>query len=311
MKVLLMGGSVFVGAAVRHGLQRAGHDLVAVTRGRVHSAWGGMLHIPADRQNANGLRTALACHRFDAVVDVSCYTGAECSTLLGALAAPPAIHILVSSAAVYDRRLAPPPFVETAATGGDPIWGDYGVEKDRAERVLLERSARGSQIFIFRPPYIYGPNNNVEREQFLWARILNGKAILTPGDGQTLMQFCHVEDLVAVIVEALGGRPRPGTYNIGPQRFMTIGQYLESLARACGRPIQIEHVADRTIAAREYFPFRDAELTLDTTAQHRAFACQFRGFDEGLQETFEWFSAHRGFPMRETEVEQRLRRGSR
>lgn len=158
---------------------------------------------------------------FDAVVDASCYGPEDCRALLAALPAMPTTYVLLSSAAVYQRSTAPLPFAEASPAHGDEIWGPYGRDKAEAEAVLLCASAI-PRPFVLRPPYIYGPGNNLDRERFVWARQLANEPIFVPGDGETLIQFVSIDDVARAIVGFLDSQcaVAPGIYNLAFETYV-------------------------------------------------------------------------------------------
>ncbi|OWK21278.1 hypothetical protein AJ88_19460 [Mesorhizobium amorphae CCBAU 01583] len=78
---------------------------------------------------------------------------------------------------------------------------DYGVEKAAADAFLIEK-AEQLPVTIFRPPYLYGPGNDNDRESFIWARCLQRRPVVLPGNGETLIQFLHAGDLADIMVHA-------------------------------------------------------------------------------------------------------------
>jgi 2'-hydroxyisoflavone reductase len=286
MKILLMGGSVFVGRAVLRGLLASGATVRAVTRGTAAGDWSRAEHVAVDRRDPERLRAALRGYYPDAVVDVSAYTAADCSHLLRALERPPRSYLLVSSAAVYTRTAGRLPFMEDAPATGDDIWGEYGVDKAAAEQVLLRSNV--VEKFVFRPPYLYGPGNNLDRESFIWTRALGGKTIFIPGDGETLIQMCHVEDLVAAVCDgALNSALPAGTYNVGNPSYLTFNEWVSAVAAVAGvKTPAVSYVYDRSIKPRDYFPFRMRHLLLDTRKLGGTSRLVPRSFELGIAETY-------------------------
>jgi 2'-hydroxyisoflavone reductase len=243
---------------------------------------------------------------FDAVVDVSATEEVHVRGLLDAWGgALPQRYVLISSAAVYSPS-GPQPRVEDGPADGDPVWGGYGEEKAACERILRDRGL--AELTVLRPPYIYGPGNNEEREQWLWARLAAGSPIFVPGEGQARIQFCHVRFLATVVAAAVGGALPAGTYNVGEDRSYTFDEYLGVLGVASASTPVLVHVGETDVKARSYFPFRDIDLVLDTTR-----LCE-RGFEhrpslsDGLAETWNWFSQHGLPPDEPTEQEREWRR---
>lgn len=308
-KVLLLGGSVFVGRALRQRLVAQGFDVTAVTRGLVPADWGAARHIACDRRDVQQLASRLRGQVFDAVVDASCYGPEDCRALLAALPAMPTTYVLLSSAAVYQRSTAPLPFSEASPAHGDEIWGPYGRDKAEAEAVLLCASAI-HRSFVLRPPYIYGPGNNLDRERFVWARQLANEPIFVPGDGETLIQFVGIDDVTRAIVGFLDPQcaVAPGIYNLASEAYVSFNQYIALLGQIAGRQSHVVHVADPTIPAREYFPFRKAHLVLSTQKLAAWSERPQTPLVEGLQATFDGMAACFDFTVEPSPREVELRR---
>lgn len=310
MDVLLIGGSGFVGSAVlRLLVDRDDLNVVALTRGFTPQKWTGVTHIACDRRDSASLQRKLGDRAFDVVIDVTAYEAVDVEPVLAVLANSPARYVMVSSAAVYDRRLCRPPFVEDAPATGDDIWGSYGVGKHRAEMALSDLV----DTYILRPPYIYGPGNILQRERFLWSRMLTGETILVPGSGQTRLQMCSVGDLARLLVQAVDAVYPSGIYNVGEPSFLTFNRYIEVLAEAANlslSDISISYVSDDRYPAREYFPFRDYDLVLDTTR----FSTRNPGFRfvellDGLPSTLEWLQFTDRLSVERNDVERELLEG--
>lgn len=96
-------------------------------------------------------------------MDVTAYTRQDVEKLVYALDGIKD-YIFISSSAVYPETL-PQPFCEEQSCGANSIWGSYGTNKLEAEKYLDENVP---QAYILRPPYLYGPMQNVYREPFVF-----------------------------------------------------------------------------------------------------------------------------------------------
>ena len=290
MRILVLGGTNFIGWQIVNRL-RERHEVVLLNRG-TNPVWRGQLReLTADRNKPETVRAAIDSD-FDAVVDVSGTRPEHIeSTVPPLLERGVTRYVFISSGAVYDSSSTPVPFPESAQVSGDPVWGPYGKAKVECEK-LLHGSAIDA-LTILRPPYVYGPGNNEQREQFLWARMLAGEPIFVPGGGTTPIQFCPVGYLALAVEEACTMRLKSATYNIGESRSYSFDEYIETLREAAGVDrVDVRHVRDRSIAARDYFPFRDYSLVLDTRALEQALDSPPVALRTGLVQAFAWFREH-------------------
>ena len=159
MKILITGGTVFVSRFAAEYFVNRGHEVWVLNR-NTRSQVPGVHLIEADR---NQIGDKLRGHVFDAVIAVNDYTKADVEKLVTALDSV-RNFIFISSSAVYPETL-PQPFAETQECGRNSIWGAYGENKLEAENWLREHVP---QAYILRPPYIYGPMENVYRAPFVF-----------------------------------------------------------------------------------------------------------------------------------------------
>lgn len=300
MRVLVLGGTQFIGRAVVDELLGR-HEVAVLNRG-TKPLWDTRItQLRADRTDPAAMTAALTVG-YDAIIDVSgthpnhmtCHPGA------GA-ASDAARYVFISSAGVYDRTRVEPPFREGDPATGDSIWGGYGEAKAECERLL--RAAWGERLTILRPPYVYGPHNYEQREQFLWARMLALQPLFIPGDGDTRIQFCHVSDLARTVLAAVDGDLRPDTYNVAEPATYSFAEYIDILSEIVGAPAHTVLVRDQDVPARAYFPFRQADLTLNVQRLSSSLTHRFSPLSAGMQETYEWFTAFGTFDARPTAQE--------
>lgn len=307
MNILVLGGTNFIGRHIVSTLAQY-HTVTCLNRG-TNPIWvGEVRQVAADRVDPDSMRSALV-ENYDVVVDVSGTDPihiASTAPLLKGLGVGK--YVFISSGAVYDSKKVGRPFPENAEIAGDAIWGPYGIAKVECEKMLAE--CEFDELTILRPPYVYGPGNNEQREQFLWARMLDNKPIFVPADGVTEIQFCYVNYLAEVVMSACHGDFEAGIYNVGEKGGYTLNDYIEMLRKASEVPvIDVRHVTDSGIPAREYFPFRDYSLVLDTEAIRKLVAIAPRSLSDGLAETYVWFRANGDLSYVPTQRELEFLRG--
>ncbi len=238
----MVGGTEFVGLHVVRALQRDGHEVVTLNRGRRASRTPppGVRTIVADRKDHAAVGHALAGERIDAVYDVAYAptTGDDVAAVLDALGPPLRHAVFVSSGRVYDHAL-PIPFSET--TQRNLYWGDYARNKIAGEDVLMDRyRRRGVAATIVRPTHVMGPLNTRNNETFLFDRVLRDRPVLVPGSGGWLRQFGHVEDLADVLAALLDDPRVAGqAYNVTGDEAITQVGLVELIAEIVGRPVTL------------------------------------------------------------------------
>ena len=280
-KILVTGGTVFVSRFVADHFARKGHDVYVLNRNSKPQLPNVTL-IEGDR---NALGDRLKAYEFDAVLDITAYTREHVENLVNALGKF-GDYILVSSSAVYPE-VNLQPFAETQACGPNTFWGPYGTNKIAAETYLRQAVPHA---YILRPPYLYGPMQNVYREPFVFECAEANRPFCIPGDGQMGLQFFHVEDLCRFIEILLEKHPEERVYNVGNPEAVTISQWVQLCYEAVGAPLHALSVEGHP--QRSYFPFHDYDYFLDVSRQ-QALMPDTKPLAEGLRESWEWFRSHR------------------
>jgi nucleoside-diphosphate-sugar epimerase len=298
VRVLVAGGTQFVSLHLVRALQREGHDVAVVNRGRRPDAVpAGVRAIVADRTQHATLARTLAGERFEAVCDVAYAptTGADVAALVDALGPGLRHAIFVSTGRVYDhaRRI---PFGED--TPRSLYWGEYAKNKIDGEDALLERHrTRGLAVTIVRPTHVLGPLNTRNNEMFFFDRVLRGRPVLLPGAGGWLRQFGHVEDL-ADAMAAMLGHPRAAgqAYNVTGEESITQVGLVEVIAEVVGRPARVVTFDPGLLARVPAGPIFGQNLVYDchavyTTTKLRAeLGLRPRyTLGAGLVQTWEWY----------------------
>ena len=283
MKILVMGGTRFVGRPLVARLQAQGHALTLFTRGK-NPVPAGVEHLRGDRSSDEGL-SALQGRSFDVIVDSSGRKQEDSSRVVDITGAPSHRFVYVSSAGVYadsDQW----PLDESSPT--DPQSRHAGKADTEA---WLRRE--GIAFTSFRPTYIYGPGNYNPVERWFFDRIIHNRPIPLPGDGSTITQLGHVEDLAEAMarcieVDAAANR----IYNCSGKQGITFRGLIRSAAVACGRDpdgldLRSFNPSELDPKARKAFPLRLNHFLTDITRVERELAWQ-PSFDlaKGLADSY-------------------------
>jgi nucleoside-diphosphate-sugar epimerase len=264
-RVLVIGGSGFVGYAVVRRFAETGDQIWVLNRGsrRLSEA----TQLIADRNDPAEFAAAVGALDFDLAVDTVCYTAEQAEIAFALLAGRAGRYLLISSVAVYSEPTSQPP-KESDPAGGSPAWGKYGPDKARAEAVAADAASRFDAITVVRPPYVLGPGNKRDRERWFWARQLAARTALLPGAGDAPVQFIDVGDLASAI-DILGSEAPAGyrVYNTADPEVLTFSSLATLLAEVAGaRDRQVlAGTADGGRDPLRWFPFRDYPCLGDPT----------------------------------------------
>ncbi len=320
MRVLVIGGTLFIGRLLVEALVKAGHHVAVLHRQPRHDLGKKVQNLKADRNNAEEVRRALDGHRFEVVFD-NVYdwergtTAAQVEATIRAVGDRLSRYVFMSSVAAYGDGLN--------HYEGDPLAPDnhpvpYVRHKAMSERMLFRlHQKHGLPVVTFRPPFVYGPGNPFYREAFFWDRMRAGRPIIVPGDGHRLMQFVYVHDLVRACLLAM---EHPGAvgeaFNIGNPRAVTQTELIKALAKAAGKKPEMVRVPRETIQQLGGNPMGDPmyfgvyldvpPITEKVTKISRVLGIRPTPFDEGLKETYRWYSRNRGRAPADYTFEDRL-----
>ncbi|GAA4246362.1 NAD-dependent epimerase/dehydratase family protein [Dactylosporangium darangshiense] len=239
MRVLIIGGTQFVGRHITEAALGRGHDVTLLHRGRTGAdLFPQARHVLADR---NGDLAQLEGLAFDATIDVSAYVPGQIRRLADALP-DSGQYVLVSSVSVYDQ---PPagytedgPLYEAAPGDEDVTETSYGPLKVACERAAVERF--GDATLIVRPTYVIGPHDHLIRFTWWVERIARGGEVLAPGERGSSIQYVDARDMAAWIV-AMAESGTAGVFHAAapayaPERPFSFGDLLEAMVAEAGPP---------------------------------------------------------------------------
>lgn len=281
-RILINGGTVFVSKYTATYFVKKGYDVYVINRGN-HSQVDGVKFIKSDRHLLNGILKNI---HFDAVLDTCSYEEMDVKDILHELESYDD-YILISSSAVYPETLSQP-YHETQPIGPNKIWGNYGLGKMAAEKYLMEHNPNA---YILRPPYLYGPMNNVYRESFVFDCAEAGRKFYVPKDGKMQLQFFHVEDLCILMEKILLTHPKQHIFNVGNQEIIDINKFVEMCYEIVGTDLEKTYVTNHD-NQRDYFSFYDYDYSLDITEMKKLLPKQ-KNLYEGLKESYDWYKEHR------------------
>ena len=254
MKLLVLGGTIFLGRHVVQAALARGHAVTLLNRGRHGTAlFPQVERLVGDR---DGDLSALANRAFDAVIDCSGYTPEQVTRSSRALGDRAGHTVFVSSISAYAGFAPDKVYDETAAlaTGRE----GYGALKARAEEALL--AACPGRAAIVRPGLIAGPHDPTNRFTYWPARVARGGEVLAPGRPERPVQFIDARDLADWCV-ALAEARTVGAFNaVGPR--LPMRELLETCRDVAASDARFTWVPDETLLARDVAPWTGLPLWL-------------------------------------------------
>ena len=275
MRVLVLGGTSFVGRWVVEDLLARGHEPTLFTRGVTGAdLFPGTPRLVGDRDT--GDYASLAGGSWDAVVDVSADVPRHVAEALDALGDRFGRYLFVSTGSVYDRERATEPLAEDTPRlppyrDSEEITGEtYGRLKVACEDDVLTRC--GDRATVVRPGIVAGPHDPTDRFTYWVRRAARGGTVALPGRPDQPVQVCDARDLARLVVLLLE-QDRPGTFNaVGPWPAVTLRELVETCAQAAGAEVDVVPVA-----TREGFPLVLPDQTWDVMFRRSAAAAHAVG----------------------------------
>jgi|BEDMetMinimDraft_2_1075160.scaffolds.fasta_scaffold02295_3 2'-hydroxyisoflavone reductase len=255
-RILVLGGTRFMGVSTVSRLVRVGHEVAVFNRGSVRPPEEDKVKVIVGDRNDPASVAKINEFNYEVIVDFSGYTENQMRHVLDAIRAD--VHyIYISSGSVYAPRHVFP-WPETNPYGPWQLWGDYAHGKMACELALKHLADRGSRVTIFRLPFVLGPKNYAPREEFIFNRILDQADILIPGDGRALQHFVSA-DQVAESVELALNRNFGTSYEIfniaDPYQLVSLIGFVELCAEIVGVKASVRFVSGYAIPHDVFNPY--------------------------------------------------------
>ena len=259
MRVVVLGGTRFVGRALVAELIAAGHVVVLVHRGVTEpDDLPAAQHVHLDRAETSQVADELSSFGPDAVVDTWSGTAAEADAALAAVAGLGDVRLVVLSSmdvyAAYGALHAGTdvhavPLDETSPVREErfPYRGRFPGHDDYEKLDVEERYlAKGGTVL--RLPMVYGPHDDSRREEFVLRRVRAGRTRMPFGPGTFLWTKGFVDDMARGIRLAVERDEAAGeVLNLGERRTWTMRHWAEVIASAAGAELELVRVPGRVL----------------------------------------------------------------
>lgn len=258
MRLLVLGGTRFVGRATVCAAVKAGWEVTTFNRGQSGPPLEGTRTIHGDRTNPEGLARLADAGPWDAVVDTSGYVPRNVLTVAETLKDCAARYVFMSTVSVYAGWPVDP--LSEASTvlecppDADRDFGEdvedgpsqYGYQKSGCETAVRDVFG-GTQSIVLRPGVVLGPHEYVGRLPWWLRRVAAGGRVVAPGSSGRAIQPVDVRDLAAFALStcAAGGT---GTFNVtAPVGWVTFGELLDACAEVTQSQPDFVWVPDKTL----------------------------------------------------------------
>ncbi|SEB08731.1 NAD-dependent epimerase/dehydratase family protein [Leifsonia sp. 21MFCrub1.1] len=312
MRVAVIGATGHVGSYLVPRLVRAGHDVVAVSRGKSEpyhpdAAWDEVerVHLDRERGEADGtFGESIAELGADAVIDMVCFTPESAQTLVDGLRGR--VNLLLSCGTIWIH--GPATAVPMKEDEAREPFGDYGVGKDAIERLLLADSARpgGVPSVVLHPGHITGPGWNMinpagNLDLDVWRRLATGEELVLPDFGLETVHHVHADDVAQAFEAALTTPEAVGQgFHVVSDRALTLRGFATAVAGWFGAEPRLRFEpferfaeivgAEHSAATWEHIS-RSPSASIDKARRVLGYEPRYSSL-EAVAEALQWLIAH-------------------
>ena len=310
-KILVLGGTAFLGPHFVRAAQANGHTVTLFNRGKTNPGmWKDLEQLRGDRET--GDLTALKGRSFDAVVDTSGYVPAHVEATAKLLADSCKHYQFISTISVYgsfgERPDAITESTDTAKVDDDKVAAVnaireampfYGPLKARCEAAA--EAAMPGRVSTLRPGLIVGPGDTSDRFTWWPVRIDRGGEVIAPGDPDGHVQFVDVRDLAAWMLHCIE-HDVVGVHNVtGFHGRVSMQEVLGACKCATSTPVTLTWCSEEFLAANKVQPYmqmplwipRDGRSVVDCSKAIAA-GMRVRPIADTVRDTLQWAKAERG-----------------
>lgn len=310
MRLLVMGGTWFLGKYIAEGAMARGWDVTTFNRGRSGKDVAGVTPIHGDRTSADDVRRLAAHGRWDAVIDTSSSDLSPRDVLLAAAALrdQAARWVHISTVSVYagwphqhltdnSELLACPEDAdgEYGYTGDDGSPTTYGFQKAGGERAVFETF--GERAVFLRPGVILGPGEYVGRLPWWLHRAKKGGRLLAPAPASRRIQPVDVRDVASFALDQAVSH-ESGGYNVAHPDGITFADFVGTcldVTGGAGRPVWVcpERLVEQGVKQWTELPLWRTHAGVWSVAADRAISAglRCRPIAETIRDTWTWLSA--------------------
>ncbi len=308
-RILILGGTGFLGPATVEAAQKRGHELTLFNRGKTRPGlFPNIEKLQGDRdpKKGEGIK-ALEGRKWDVVIDNSAYYPRHVAASAKLLAPNAQQYIIISTVSVYkNNSIEGQDENAELATQPDPTLESMGknYEYYGSLKALCEKAAEEAmpgRTTIVRPGYIVGPDDPSGRFTYWPVRFDRGGEVLVPGAPSDPIQFIDVRDLGNWLI-TLAENGTAGTFNaLGPAKRLAWGDVVKACRKAASAPSTTTWVPGEWIAKQgeEVFPiwspYSGETRGFHTWKNNRAIKAglKFRPHTQTVKDTLAWYKTQK------------------
>ena len=301
MRILIIGGTRFLGRHLVESALARGHEVTLFNRGKTNpDLFPQLERIPGDREkDVDKLKGRI----WEAVIDVAGYLPRIVRLSAEVLEATVSRYVFISSISVYEN------FRKIGINESDPVGKleDETVEEVTGEtygplKALCEKAVQdlyGERALIVRPGLIVGPHDPTDRFTYWPVRMARGGEVLAPQKPEAAIQVIDVRDLSHFIIKLIEENAS-GIYNAtGPDHELTLGRLLEVSQQVSGSDARVKWASVDFLSQHKVEPWSDMPTWVPDGDEDAGFSrvdiskaiaagLRFRPLEETVRDTLEW-----------------------
>ena len=301
MKILIIGGTKFVGRHLVEAALAAGHEVTLFNRGQTNpSLFPDLETITGDREHD---LEKLSGREWEAVIDVAGYLPRIVGLSAEALKESVKRYVFISTISVFaDNRTVGMdesyPVGKLEDESVEEITGEtYGPLKALCEKIVQD--IYGDRALIIRPGLVVGPFDPTDRFTYWPMRVQRGGDVIAPDDPDTPVQIIDVRDLAEFTIRLIE-KNASGVYTAtGPDTVLTIGEMLNACRRVTGTTCNFHWASREFLEEHDVQPWSDMPVWVPDTQEDAGFArvdvskaiaagLEFRPLVDTIRDTIAW-----------------------
>lgn len=303
MKILILGGTKFLGRHLVDAALAAGHEVTLFNRGKTNPTLFPTIETMIGDREHDIDKFASAGREWDAAIDVAGYVPRIVRLSAQSLERAVKKYVFISSVSVYqDYKKAGMdesyPVGKLADEAVEEITGEtYGPLKALCEKVVQE--IYGESALIIRPGLIVGPYDPTDRFTYWPLRVKRSGDMITPDKPQTPIQIIDVRDLAEFIIKLIEENVS-GIFNAtGPDYELMIGEFLDACKRVSESAATFHWASAEFLQEHEVQPWSDMPVWIPDTEEDAGFSridisravhagLKFRPLEDTIRDTIAW-----------------------
>jgi 2'-hydroxyisoflavone reductase len=305
-KILILGGTGFVGRILTENLLKTDNSVTLFNRGKRNpDIFPGVRKFIGDRDTDDILQ--IGNESWDSVIDFSCMFPDNLDKVTELLKGKAGRYIFVSTASVYpmdDPGFWKLPMAESAPTlpctteqrKDKNVMATYGQKKAECERVLL--SKEWLDVIIFRPGLIYGRYDPTDRFYYWLYKVKKQDKVLVPEDSSDKFTNTYSEDFTSLIKSAIDTVKHNKIYNAETHAAVSLKELLDISCRLFERKPEFINASAKFLETNSVQPWADLpvwlggmNLVLDYSKALKDFPVSFHSFEDSVKGCIEYYSS--------------------